>query len=319
MKILFALLAAVAALAASPQASAQIGGPVTRIIIPFAPGGARELLARAFYQEVGIELGQTVIVENHPGAGGAIGTAYTGRADADGRTLVMAASSHFVTAAMGATPKYDPVKDFTPVADIGTQNYVLMVNAKLPINNVKDLIAYAKTRPGQLNYGSAGIGSSTHLAMAYLLSVAGIDMLHVPYKSTQEAANDVAAGRAQAVIVPNAGVIAYAENPKLRLIGVTSRQRSALLPKVPTIAEEGLPQYVFESWFGLLAPAGTPKATIDRINAAVNKVLASPVIKERLATQGVTPAPMSVADFTKVFNADRDLMARVVKDSGLAP
>jgi tripartite-type tricarboxylate transporter receptor subunit TctC len=316
---LFALLAAVAALAVSPQASAQIGGPVTRIIIPFAPGGARELLARAFYQEVGIELGQTVIVENHPGAGGAIGTAYTGRADADGRTLVMAASSHFVTAAMGATPKYDPVKDFTPVADIGTQNYVLMVNAKLPIKNVKDLIAYAKTRPGQLNYGSAGIGSSTHLAMAYLLSVAGIDMLHVPYKSTQEAANDVAAGRAQAVIVPNAGVIAYAENPKLRLIGVTSRQRSALLPKVPTIAEEGLPQYVFESWFGLLAPAGTPKATIDHINAAVNKVLASPVIKERLATQGVTPAPMSVADFTKVFNADRDLMARVVKDSGLAP
>ncbi|WP_420226076.1 Bug family tripartite tricarboxylate transporter substrate binding protein [Pigmentiphaga litoralis] len=317
-RIIRTALALAATLMVLP-ATAQIGGQVSRIVVPFAAGGARELLARTFYTELGEALGRTMIIESRPGAGGAIGTTNVARAEPDGRTLLMAASSHFVTASLAAKPSYDPVKDFVPVANIGTQNYVLMIGAGVPAKNVAEFVAYAKKNPGKLNYGSAGIGSSTHLAMAYFLNVAGADMLHVPYKSTQEAANEVAAGRTQAVIVPNAGIGAYVQDARLRIIGVTSKQRSALLPDVPTVAEGGLPSYAFESWFGLLAPAGTPKAIVDQINAATAKVLASDVIKQRLASQGVTPDPMSPDAFNKLFLADRTLMAKVVKDSGLTP
>ncbi|NYE26845.1 tripartite tricarboxylate transporter substrate binding protein [Pigmentiphaga litoralis] len=317
-RIIRTVLALAATLLVLP-ASAQIGGQVSRIVVPFAAGGARELLARTFYTELGEALGRTMIIESRPGAGGAIGTTNVARAEPDGKTLLMAASSHFVTASLAAKPSYDPVKDFVPVANIGTQNYVLMIGAGVPAKNVAEFVAYAKKNPGKLNYGSAGIGSSTHLAMAYFLNVAGADMLHVPYKSTQEAANEVAAGRTQAVIVPNAGIGAYVQDARLRIIGVTSKKRSALLPDVPTVAEGGLPSYAFESWFGLLAPAGTPKAIVDQINAATAKVLASDVIKQRLASQGVTPDPMGADAFNKLFLADRTLMAKVVKDSGLTP
>lgn len=317
MKWIAILAACMAAVVSPYPAQAQMGGQVTRIIVPFAPGGARELLARTFYQELGQELGQTIIIESRPGAGGAIGTAAVARAEPDGRTLLMAASSHFVTAELGAKPHYDPIKEFQPVANIGTQSYVLMINGNLPAKNVAEFINYARKRPGELNYGSAGIGSSTHLAMAYFLSAAGLDMLHIPYKSTQETANDVAGGRAQAVIVPNAGVGAYLQDKRLRIIGVTSSQPSPLLPDVPPVARAGLPSYVFESWFGLLGPAGMPPATVEKINAAVAKVLKLPVIQERLATQGVAPDAMGVDAFSKLFAEDRQLMARIVKEAKL--
>jgi len=314
-KTLITLALASLALIQTPSALAQPGGAVTRIITPFAPGGAREVLARTFYQELGTALGQTVIIESKPGAGGAIGTVFVGRADPDGRTLLMAASSHFVTVAMGAKPTYDPIKEFVPVAEVGTQNYVLIIGASVPAKNVAEFIRYGKQHPGAMNYGSAGIGSSTHLAMAYFASAAGLDMVHVPYKSTQEAANDVIGGRAHAVIVPNAGVMAYANNPKLRIIGVTSKERSSLLPNVPAIAQDGLPGYEFESWFGLVAPAGTAPAVVEKLNAAVNKALANPEVKARLAAQGVTSESGSVAAFSKVFLADHVLMNRVVKEA----
>lgn len=306
---------AVAASVLSSAAMAQ--AHVSRIVVPFGAGGARETLARTFYTELGAELGRTIIVESKGGAGGAIGTTYVARAEPDGRTLLMAASSHFVTAQIAAKPAYEPVQDFVPVANIGTQSYVLMISAALPAKNLKEFVALAKSRPGEFNYGSAGIGSSTHLAMAYLLNVADVDAVHVPFKSTQEAANEVSAGRVQAVIVPNAGIGPYVQDPKLRIVGVTASRRSALLPNVPTIAEAGLPSYVFESWFGLLAPAKTPKVEVEKINAAVNKVLALDVVQQRLATQGVLSDAMSTAEFGKVFLADRALMAKVVKSSGL--
>ena len=306
-----------AALACVTSGAAMAQAHVTRIIVPFAAGGAREALARTFYTELGTELQRTFIVESKGGAGGAIGTMAVARAEPDGRTLLMAASSHFVTAQLSAKPAYEPVQDFVPVANIGTQSYVLMISAALPAKNLKEFLALAKAKPGTFNYASAGIGSSTHLAMAYLLNVADVDAVQIPFKSTQEAANEVSAGRVQAVIVPNAGIAPYVQDPKLRIVGVTSSKRSALLPNVPTIAEAGLPAYVFESWFGLLAPAKTPKATVEQLNAAVAKVLALDVVKERLSNQGVQTQAMNTAEFTKVFLADRELMARVVKSSGL--
>ncbi|MDH4376799.1 MAG: tripartite tricarboxylate transporter substrate-binding protein [Ramlibacter sp.] len=299
-------------------ALAQSGGATGRIVVPFAAGGAREAPARAIQQELGTETGQTWIIEAKPGAGGAIGTVSVAKAEPDGRTLLMAASSHFVTAAMGATPNYDPIKDFQVVANLGDQNHLLLVSAEVPARTVAEFIQLAKSKPGQLNYGSAGVGSSTHLAMAYFVKAAGIDVMHVPYKGTAEAVTDVGANRAQAVIVPTAGSAAFRNDPRYRMLGITGRKRNPLLPNVPTIAESGLPGFEFESWYGLIGPAGMPRATVERLNAAVNKVAATKVVQDRLLALGLEPSPMSVDAFNSAFLKDRDLMYRIVNDVGLA-
>src|ERR1700704_3268130 len=247
-----------------PQAAAQPGGKVMRIVVPFAAGGAREVLARTFYSELGAALGVTAIIDNRPGAGGAIGTASVAKAAPDGQTLIFAASSHNVTALLGANPAYDPIKDFAGVANIGMQSYVLMASASVPAKTVAEFVTYAKANPGKLNYASAGHGSSSHLAMAYLAKLAGIDMVHIPFKSTQDANNDVLAGRSHALIVPNVGALPFLKDERIRLLGVTSRKRSPFLPDLPAIAED-IPGYEFDSWFGLLAPARTPKPAVERI------------------------------------------------------
>ena len=303
--------------AATDALWAQAGAAVSRIVVPFAAGGAREMPARAIQQELGRELGQSWIIEARPGAGGAIGTAAVAHAAPDGRTLLMAASSHFVTAAMGARPFYDPVKEFIPVANIGNQSYILMVNAALPVKTVAEFVRHAKSNPGALNYNSAGVGSSTHLAMAYFARSADIEMQHVPYKGTQEAVTDVTGGRGHAVIVPTAGVGLYLQEPRLRIIGLSAAKRSTLLPQIATFSESGLPGFAFESWFGLLAPAGTPAATVERINTAVNKAIAVREVHERLQQLGIESTPLNVEGFNKLFLADRELMTRIVKESGI--
>jgi tripartite-type tricarboxylate transporter receptor subunit TctC len=305
-------LLALACVLLAPFAAAQPAGKVMRIVVPFAAGGAREVLARTFYSELGQALGQTIIVENRPGAGGAIGTSSVAKAAPDGNTLVFAASSHNATALLSEQPAYDPIKDFAAVANIGMQSYVLMASAQLPARSVRELIADGKSHPGKLNYSPPGHGSSGHLAMAYLATLAGIDMVHIPFKSTQDATNDVMAGRSHATIVPNVGV---SRDPRIRLLAVTSRRRSSFLPDVPAVAED-LPGYAFESWFGLLAPARTPKPVIERINAEVGKLLKDPRILGRLHAQGVEPRPLSPDAFAKLVAADYATMAKVVKTVG---
>lgn len=299
------------------RAFAQSSGNVSRIIVPFAAGGAREMPARAIQQELSQETGQNWIIESKPGAGGAIGTSFVSKAAPDGKTLLMAASSHFVTSAMGARPFYEPVKEFAPVANIGNQSYVLMVNAGVPAKTAAEFIQYAKSKPGVLNYNSAGVGSSTHLAMAYFAKTADLDMVHVPYKGTAEAVTDVSGGRGNAVIVPTAGVGVYLQDTRLRIIGITSKKRSALLPNVPTLAESGLSGFQFESWFGLLAPAATPLAIQEKINATVNKIIVNKDVKERLLALGLDSPQLNLEAFNKVFLADRDLMTRIVKETGI--
>ena len=299
------------------KAFAQSSGNVSRIIVPFAAGGAREMPARAIQQELSQETGQNWIIESKPGAGGAIGTSFVSKAAPDGKTLLMAASSHFVTSAMGARPFYEPVKEFAPVANIGNQSYVLMVNAGVPAKTAAEFIQYAKSKPGVLNYNSAGVGSSTHLAMAYFAKTADLDMVHVPYKGTAEAVTDVSGGRGNAVIVPTAGVGVYLQDTRLRIIGITSKKRSALLPNVPTLAESGLSGFQFESWFGLLAPAATPIAIQEKLNAAVNKIIVNKDVKERLLALGMELPQLNLEAFNKVFLADRDLMTRIVKETGI--
>lgn len=299
------------------RAFAQSSGNVSRIIVPFAAGGAREMPARAIQQELSQETGQNWIIESKPGAGGAIGTSFVSKAAPDGKTLLMAASSHFVTSAMGARPFYEPVKEFAPVANIGNQSYVLMVNAGVPAKTAAEFIQYAKSKPGVLNYNSAGVGSSTHLAMAYFAKTADLDIVHVPYKGTAEAVTDVSGGRGNAVIVPTAGVGVYLQDTRLRIIGITSKKRSALLPNVPTLAESGLSGFHFESWFGLLAPAATPIAIQEKLNAAVNKIIVNKDVKERLLALGMESPQLNLEAFNKVFLADRDLMTRIVKETGI--
>jgi tripartite-type tricarboxylate transporter receptor subunit TctC len=273
------------------------------------------VLARTFYSELGAALGQTIIVENRPGAGGAIGTVSVAKAAPDGTTLIFAASSHNVTALLAERPTYDPLKDFAAVANVGMQSYVLMTSAEVPARSIRDLVAHAKANPGKLNYASPGHGSSGHLAMAYFARLAGIYMVHIPFKSTQDATNDVLAARSHALIVPNVGALPFARDARLRLLGVTSPRRSPFLPDVPAVADE-LPGYVFESWFGLLAPARTPGPIIERINAEMTKLLASTTIRERLAAQGVEPKPLNPDAFARLIAEDHAAMAKVVKAVG---
>src|SRR6266540_6539280 len=274
--------ASLACIALVAPAAAQPGGKVMRIVVPFGAGGA----------------------------------ASVARAAPDGQTLIFAASSHNVTALLGANPPYDPIRDFAGVANIGMQSCVLMASAAVPAKNVAELLEHAKANPGKLNYASAGHGSSGHLAMAYFASLSKLDMVHIPFKSTADATNDVLAARSHAVIVPNVGAIPFARDDRIRLLGVTSRGRSPFLPGVPAIAASGVPGYGFDSWFGLLAPARTPKSVIEHINAQVGKLLKDPVILGRLASQGVEPRPLSPVAFERLIREDHEDMAKVVKAVG---
>lgn len=301
---------------AAGSALAQSNTKITRIVVPFAPGGVQDLLARAMSTELGLALGQTVIIENRPGAGGTVGTGYVAKSAPDSGTMVLGAASHNIAGTLYTRLSYDPQKDFAPMAHIGTADYVLMVHPDVPAKTAAEYIRHAKANPGKLNYATAGVGSATHLSMAYFNGLAGIDVVHVPLKATGEAINEVISGRAQAVIAASIGALAFAKDSRIRLIGVTSPKRSKYLPEVPTIAESGLPGYQFDSWFGLLGPAATPAAEINRVNAAMAKVLKDPVVLERLDKQGIEPQAMNNADFAKLLAVDYKRMAEVVRTSG---
>jgi len=295
---------------------AQANPKLARIVVPFAPGGVQDILARSMSTELGVALGQTVIVENRPGAGGTVGTGYVAKSPPDSGAMVLAAASHNIAGSLYTKLSYDPQKDFAPIAHIGTADYVLMIHPDVPAKTAGEFIRYAKAYPGKMNYATAGVGSATHLSMAYFNGLAGIDVVHVPLKATGEAINEVISGRAQAVIAASIGALAFARDSRIRLVGVTSPKRSKYLPDVPTIAESGLPGYQFNSWFGLLGPAGTPAADITRVNAAMARLLKDPVILERLDKQGIEPLAMSNADFAKLLAVDYERMATVVKASG---
>jgi len=307
------VLALVLALAAT-SASAQHG--VVRVVVPFAAGGVQDVLARSFNAELGTLLGRSVIVENRTGAGGTIGNASVAKAPPDGHTLLLAAASHTITGSLYAKLPYHPIDDFTGVAHIGSVDYVLMASAEIPAKNLKEFIAYSKSNPGKLNYASAGNGSATHLSMAYLASLTGLDMVHVPLKSTAEAINEVIAGRAHAVIASNIGALPFARDSRVRMLGVTGSKRSRFLAELPTLAESGAAGYEFDSWLGLLGPAGMPKAVVDQLNAAMATLLKDPRILERLARQGIEPRALGPDAFNALLREDFVKMARVVKISG---
>jgi tripartite-type tricarboxylate transporter receptor subunit TctC len=307
-----AAVALVLATAATTPAFAQ---RVIKIVVPFGPGAVQDTIARTFNAELGQVLGASVIVENRAGAGGTVGTGAAAKAT-DNNTLVLAAASHTLAGHLYSKLPYDPIKDFVGVAYVGTTGYVIAAPGNMGVNTLADYVKLVKTQPGKLNYGSAGNGSATHLGMAYFLSRAGMDMQHVPMKSTGDAVNEVLAGRVQGVTSSLIGVMGFKNDSRMKILAYTGAQRSKFMPELPTVAEQGVPNYKFDSWIGVLAPASLPRAEAEKINAAMQKVLAMPAVQERLANVGVEPGTMSVDEFQKLLRADYESAGVLVKASG---
>jgi tripartite-type tricarboxylate transporter receptor subunit TctC len=308
-----ALLAAALA-AAAFAAHAQTN--VVRLVVPFGAGAVQDTIARSISAELAQALGRSVIVENRAGAGGTVGTGAVAKAPADGQTLILAGASHTISAALYARLPYHPLKDFTPLAHIGTADYAFIVHAGVPAKSIAEFIAHAKANPGKLNYASAGNGSATHLSMAYFGARAGIDMVHVPLKSTGDALNEVLAGRSHAVIAATIGAIPFAKDARVRLLAMTGAQRSRYLPELPTVGESGLPGYEFDSWIGVLGPAGLPKPTVGELAGAMATVMKDPAVLERLNRQGVEPEYLGPEAFGALLDDNLDKMAKVVKAAG---
>ena len=289
---------------------------VIRIVVPFGPGAVQDTVARTFSNELGQLLGATVVIDNRAGAGGTVGTAAVAKSAPDGNTLVMAAASHTLAGHMYAKLSYDPIKDFAPVSMLGYSGYVIAAPSSMGVNNLTDYIRQVKSKSKQFNYASAGNGSATHLGMASFLAKAGLEMQHIPMKSTGDAVNEVLADRVQGVTGATIGLVGFRQDPRIKLLAYTGAKRSKFLPDLPTVSESGLTGFRFDSWFGLLAPAGTPKAEIDKINTAFQKAIADPVVQDRLSRVGLEVSTASPEEFMAILRADWDSAAAIVKASG---
>jgi tripartite-type tricarboxylate transporter receptor subunit TctC len=314
MSSLIKTLLAVLMLVSSGASAQGLAGKPLRLIVPFGPGGAMDIIARAFSTELGAELGVPAIVENRPGAGATIGAAAVAKAPPDGHTLLVASASHSINGALYSKLPYHPVKDFIGAAHFGHSTYILIINAEIPAKTVGEFIRFAKSHPGKLNYSSAGVGTVGHLSLAYLASLTELDMVHVPYKSSGDAANEVAAGRVQATVAASIGNLA--KDARVRPLGITSLHRSKFYPDLPTLSESGLPGYEFDTWFGLLAPAGTPAETVQRINSAMAKVMKDPAVSERWTRLGVEARTLTPEAFGQLLQAESEKMAKVVRLTG---
>ncbi|HEX3632478.1 MAG TPA: tripartite tricarboxylate transporter substrate binding protein [Casimicrobiaceae bacterium] len=303
-------------LAAGAWAQAYPTRPI-RLVVPFPPAGTTDILARAVAQRLSVSLGQSVIIDNRPGAAGNIGSDLVAKSAPDGYTLLMGTvGTHAINPSLYGKMPYDHVKDFVPIVLVAGVPNVLEVTPSLPVNSVAELIKLAKEKPGQLNFASSGSGTSIHLSGELFKTMAGVDMMHVPYKGSAPALTDLMGGQVQLMFDNLPSSLAQIKAGKLRAIAVTSAQRAPALPNVPTIAESGLPGFEASSWFGLLAPAGTPAAVVARINADVNQWLQTAEAKESLLAQGAIPAGGTPEQFAAHIRAETEKWAKVVKVSG---
>jgi len=288
-----------------------------RLVVPFPPAGTTDILAREVAQRLSVSFGQSVVVDNRPGAAGNIGSDLVAKSAPDGYTLLMGTvGTHAINPSLYAKMPYDHVKDFVPIILVAGVPNVLEVTPSLPVNSVADLIKLAKEKPGQLNFASSGSGTSIHLSGELFKTMTGVDMMHVPYKGSAPALTDLMGGQVQLMFDNLPSSLAQIKAGKLRAIAVTSAQRSPALPNIPTIAESGLPGFEASSWFGLLAPAGTPPAIVARVNADVNEWLQTAEAKEKLLAQGAIPAGGTPEQFAAHIRAETEKWAKVVKVSG---
>ena len=303
-----AALAASLALAAGFASAQAFPAKTVTIVVPFPPAGGADTLARTLAPKLSAMWGQSVIVENRPGASGHIGTEQVANAAADGYTLVMAS-----TAAI--TEKNLP--KLAPVALVSAEAYVVALNASVPIANVKELIAYAKANPGKLHFGSSGIGAASHLSGELFKAQAKVDMQHVPYKGTGQALTDLLGGQIELMFAPTQTVIPQLLSGRLKAIAVTGTQPLEALPQLPTVAASGLPGYQAQGWFGLLAPKATPPAVIAKLHDDVARVLAMPEVKKDLVAKGAAPGTGTAVEFGRFIADEQAKWARLVKDAGI--
>lgn len=316
------VIAAVLLLVVSAPVLAQAypNRPV-RVIAAQSAGSSLDTIARIAMGRVSEILGQQFVVDNRGGAGGTIGVDLAARALPDGYTLLVGASSSMLVARFTyRTLPFDALKDFESIANLVDAEALMVVHPSLPVKNVKDLIALAKSQPGKLNMASAGVGSSSHLAGMLFVAMTGIDTVHVPYKGGGPLASAIVAGEAQWAISPAAALMGHVRSGRMRAVAISSVTRSSVLPELPTIDEAGLPGYVFGSWNGVFAPRGTPRPAINTLFGAIQKALEDPDVRKLYAAQGLAPATnKSPADFDKYFRSDYERVVRIVKAAGIKP
>lgn len=315
------VLAALAGLrAAGAGAQTAYPGKPIRIIVPFTPGGSSDILARAIGQALHEAWRVPVVVENKPGAGGAIGAEAAAKAASDGYTLFM---GHIGTLAVNPTlyPKlpYDPIADFSPVALVAVVPNVMVVHPKVPARSVAELIALAKAKPGVLTYSSGGSGSAAHLAMEYFKLVSGTDIVHIPYKGSAPAVTDLIGGQVSMTMTGLPPLLQQIRAGKLRALGVASSTRLAQLPEVPTIAEAGLAGFEANQWYGIVAPARTPAAIVEQLAAEIRRSLARPELKKHLEAEGALPSNLGPAEFRQLIRAEIERWAKVIRAAHIQP
>ncbi len=290
-----------------------------RVIVPFTPGSATDILARLIGPKLHDSWGQQVIVDNRPSAGGTVAGAIVAGAAPDGHTLLLTSSAFAGAAALYDKLPYDPVKDFAGITQIAGTPLLLVVAPGLGVKSVKELIALAREKPGQVNFASSGIGSGTHYAGELFRQAAGIDVVHVPYRGTPEALNDTIAGRTQYFVAPVLAAMTLVRNGRLLALAVTTKERLTMLPDVPTIAEAALPGFEYDGWFGLIAPARTPRTILNALSVEVARILRLPEVSDRITNTGAVPKSSTPAAFEKYVRDEIVMRAKVFKAAGAKP
>jgi tripartite-type tricarboxylate transporter receptor subunit TctC len=312
--------AASAALACLPATvaaqAAWPAGPI-RVVVPTTAGGASDIMMRLLAQKMSDSMKVPVIVDNRPGAGNVIGSDIVAKAAPDGYTILLTYTDHVFNPFLHAQMPYDTVKDFTPIGLIGSVPLLLVTRPDLPVKTVADLIALAKAQPGKLNFGSAGAGTSLHLAGELFKAMARIDVVHVPYKGTTPAFVDLMGGQIQYLFPTSVSAAGHIQSGKLKALAISSAQRAPNLPNVPTIAESGLPGYEASIWYGMLAPAGTPAPVIARLNAELHKALAAPEVRAKLVDNGFTITPSSPEEFGRKITSELDRWGKLIKEANI--
>jgi tripartite-type tricarboxylate transporter receptor subunit TctC len=315
--ILRSLLVLAAAFFASATHAQEWPVRPVRLVVPFPAGGPTDVLSRVVADKLTAQLKQPVVVENKPGAGGAIGADLVAKSAPDGYTFVLATSStHSVGPHLSKMP-YDAERDFTPIVWLGDAARVLVVSPKLGVTNVKELIALAKAQPGKLNYASSGVGSVVHLATAHFASMAGIQLSHVPYKGIQQSVPDLIAGDVSMLFDNIMTVQPHVRSGRLTALGISTLKRSPIVPEIPTIDEAGVPGFENQTWFGIYAPAGLAKPIADRMNAELNKVIADPAVVERFTQLGFGPAGGTPAEFAAMVRRDSQRWVQVIRENNI--
>jgi len=310
------LLGIVASTGVAAQSQQTYPNRPIRFIVPYAPGGSTDVIARFLGQKLTERWGQPVVVDNRPGGNTIIGTEALTRASPDGHTLLMMAIAHAIIPNLLKTP-YHPVNDFSPVATAASGELVLVLHPSLPAGNVRELIALAKAKPGQLNYASASTGGPLHLAGELFNMMTGVKTLHIPYKGGGPALTDLIGGQVQMMFSPLDGALPHIRSGRLKAIGISGNARNAALPEVPTFTEAGLPGFSVRNWFGVLAPARTPIPVVEKVSAEIGSILSAPDIREKLTAQGLDPFVSTPAQFTELIRSDFALYGKIIRAANI--